>query len=322
MNQNHFNGAFARAFPTETHNRIARTGQQDALRRAHDPFGGVFDDDALSKIIHHHFENGHRVRVNSPGHHAHGSVGVITDDRSDSRLEVKLDSGHVIHCGEPDLTPEDFPEAGDSTVTRIAKSRVRIGDRVRLKDGRRGRVSRFANAGNPASTFDDPHTVHVDLENPRGAGVDVSLDDIELDDDDTMALPGAIRNSPESRPDPETDAQGQRDTEGARRHAENTGNSDRPTYPSTPSLADESRRHIAQERENRQSKIAARNPMAVEDDVLAKRTKGADFKVGDQVQDRWGHVGKITKITAAHAEIDYSSGVHGRCLIGYFEHAA
>ena len=41
----------------------------------------------FSKQIHHHFENGHRVTINSPGHHAHNHSGTVTNDRNDYSLK-------------------------------------------------------------------------------------------------------------------------------------------------------------------------------------------------------------------------------------------
>jgi hypothetical protein len=179
---------FSKAFPERTAANIERVRRQDAALIARDPFGG-----ALEKVIHHHFEDGDRVEVDAPNHRAHGHKGVIKDDRSDSHLMVLLDSGHTIYCHAGDLKPENFSEAGDEAVTRIAKSRA----------------------------------------------------------------------------------------------------------------AD------------------ARNPMAVEDDVLIKRTKGADFKVGDRVKDGAGWIGKITKINPAGlAEVAYENGMTATCAIGYLKAVA
>jgi hypothetical protein len=118
-------------------------------------------------------------------------------------MEVKLDSGHVIHASSMDLIPENFVAASSTESEKIAKSAVRIGDRIRLKDGRRGRVTRFTGK-TPDAPYDEPHMVHVAVDGDLlGVGVDVSLSDVLLDDDDVMLLPGSIRVATEARPTPD-----------------------------------------------------------------------------------------------------------------------
>jgi hypothetical protein len=115
-------------------------------------------------------------------------------------MEVKLDTGHTIHASEWDLIPEDFLTAPSTESEKVAKSQVRIGDRIRLEDGRRGRVTRFA-GNDPGSPYDEPHMVHVAVDGDLlGVGVDVSLSDVLLDDDDVMLFPGSIRVATEARP--------------------------------------------------------------------------------------------------------------------------
>lgn len=120
MNNNTFNGAFAKAFPERTAANIARVLRQEAALIARDPFGG----ETLEKRVHHFFSDGDRVRVNSPSHHTHNHTGVVKDAANDSRLEVKLDSGHTIHCIEADLVPENFAVSlpTDSASAKIAKA--------------------------------------------------------------------------------------------------------------------------------------------------------------------------------------------------------
>jgi hypothetical protein len=100
---------------------IERLEKHHALRRGRDPFGSDSEPDSLSKNVRHNFKAGDRVTVDSPGHHAHGHAGKIVDDRSDSRLEVKLDSGHTIHCAGSDLVPEDFPDPVETIANALKR---------------------------------------------------------------------------------------------------------------------------------------------------------------------------------------------------------
>jgi len=120
---------FSNAFPERVRLASEAIAKQEASLNALNPFGGALDDKSvgLSKMISHHFVIGDRVTVNSVRHHAHGHAGVITNDRNDNRLEVKLDSGHTIHCSEGDLMPEDFPDP----VTTIANV-LKRGENVTL----------------------------------------------------------------------------------------------------------------------------------------------------------------------------------------------
>ncbi len=116
---NDFNGSFATAFPIRAAANIRRVLLEEVARIGHNPFGGEF----LEKRIHHFFQPGERVRINAPGHHTHDQTGVLQDASNDNRLEVKLDSGHTIHCIEADLVPEAFAVSlpTDSASTKIAK---------------------------------------------------------------------------------------------------------------------------------------------------------------------------------------------------------
>jgi len=82
--------------------------------KRYDPLS--LDEPALSKRIHHDFEEGDRVTVHQPSHYHHGRAGVVTDARSDTRLCVKLDGpdSHEITCCEWDLIPEGMALADES----------------------------------------------------------------------------------------------------------------------------------------------------------------------------------------------------------------
>jgi preprotein translocase subunit YajC len=118
----------------------------DPLRQLN-PFGGldqegvetVLDTGArvfLSKKVHHSFADGDEVVVNQEGHHTHGQPGKIVDARSDSRLGVKLDTGHLIYCHESDLVPAYFAPVA-STVKILGRAldsgAVSVHDRVRIE---------------------------------------------------------------------------------------------------------------------------------------------------------------------------------------------
>ena len=118
MNNNTFNGAFAKAFPERTAANIERVRQQEAALVARDPFGG----EALEKRVHFHFSDGDEVRVNSAKHHTHNETGVIFDARSDNRLGVKLDGGSTVYCTESDLVPIDYDVA---SLTESASEKIR-----------------------------------------------------------------------------------------------------------------------------------------------------------------------------------------------------
>jgi hypothetical protein len=114
-----FNGNLAKAFPERVALVRENLAKHAAALRGLDPIP-IPEPDALSKLVRHVFEEGHRVRVHAPGHHAHGHVGVVKDARTD-RLEVKLDSGHTIHCRKSDLIPEDFSAARSAASAKISK---------------------------------------------------------------------------------------------------------------------------------------------------------------------------------------------------------
>jgi hypothetical protein len=173
----HFNGAFARAFPERVAANRERIERREAVAKAHDPFGGALDDiaeaeargqqavtralrnpmhpmpvdddpDGLSKNVHHSFKAGDRITVNSPGHHAHGHAGKIVDDRSDSQLEVKLDSGHTIHCAGSDLVPEDFPDPVETIANALKRGEtVTAGTRLQKTFESYPNIQKFVSNG-------------------------------------------------------------------------------------------------------------------------------------------------------------------------------
>lgn len=181
--------------------------------------------------------------------------------------------------------PAALRKGNGVTVGRLARH---------VPSGKIGRPTRFYTP--PGSTFSSPKEVWFVPEGASdGLGYAVLLADlVPADDGAEMSLDGRIRVSTEARPDPETNARGERETQSARDWARRTGN-----------------------------KAAWRNPMLVEDDnVLAKRS-GDSFKIGDLVKELvTGRKGKITRLDVTHADIDYGNGVTGICLLGHFVPAA
>jgi hypothetical protein len=118
MNDNTFNGAFAKAFPERVAANIERVALQKAALIARDPFGG----EALEKAVHHHFKDSDRVEIDASNHRSRGAKGVIKDDRNDSHLEILLDSGHTVFCTAEDIKPEDFPNAAAVASEKIRKA--------------------------------------------------------------------------------------------------------------------------------------------------------------------------------------------------------
>jgi hypothetical protein len=112
-----------------------------------DPFGGLGEEGIetvldtgvrvfLSKKVHHSFAEGDEVVVNQEGHHTHGQPGKIVDARSDSRLGVKLDTGHLIYCHESDLVPAYFAPVASSVKilgSALDSGAVSVHDRVRIE---------------------------------------------------------------------------------------------------------------------------------------------------------------------------------------------
>jgi hypothetical protein len=99
-----------KAFADQVHNRIARVDYQKRVLKSQDPFGGLglygFEK------VEHDFQDGHRVRINAPNHEAHGMTGEIEDANNSSRIRVKLDSGHTVHCRSDELMAEGSPGGG------------------------------------------------------------------------------------------------------------------------------------------------------------------------------------------------------------------
>jgi hypothetical protein len=130
---------------------------------------------------------------------------------------------------------------------------VVVGSRaLHVPSGKIGRPTRFYTP--LGSTFSSPKEVWFVPEGASdGLGYAVLLADlVPADDGAEMSLDGRMRVSTEARPDPETNARGERETQSARDWARRTGN-----------------------------KAAWSNPMLVQDDdVLAKRS-GDNFKIGD-----------------------------------------
>jgi hypothetical protein len=225
---------------------------------------------SLTKEVKHVFNDNDRVVVRAPGHFHHGAAGKITDSRSDTRLRVKLDSGHEVTASHEDLIPEALAPAAESV--KILKRALDSGvvsdrDRARIETClEKARTGDFAMSPFGELHSNDPFTqlrIYAEKYAPsalrKGDGVVVGSR--------ALHVPSGARG---------------------------TGN-----------------------------KAAWSNPMLVEDDdVLAKRS-GDSFKIGDFVKDRiTGKKGKITRIEATHADIDYGNGVTGICLRGYFEAAA
>ena len=265
----------------------------------------------LTKQVKHAFKDNDRVVVHAPGHFHHGTAGKIIDSRSDTRLRVKLDSGHEVTASHEDLIPEALAPAAESVKIlkrALDSGAVSVHDRVQIEiclekartgdfamspfgelhsndrftqlriyaekyapsalrksdgvvvgsralhvpSGKIGRPTRFYTP--LGSTFSSPKEVWFVPEGASdGLGYAVLLADlVPADDGAEMSLDGRMRVSTEARPDPETNARGERETQSARDWARRTGN-----------------------------KAAWSNPMLVQDDdVLAKRS-GDNFKIGD-----------------------------------------
>jgi len=120
----------------------------------------------LTKKVRHVFLDGHRVVVHAPGHYHHGIAGKVTDDRSDTRLRVKLDSGHEIHASAEDLIPEELAPAGESVKTlqrAIDSGKVSAHDEALIKIA----LNKIATSSYPVDPFgetrhDSPfHTLRI-----------------------------------------------------------------------------------------------------------------------------------------------------------------
>lgn len=114
----------SKAFPERTARNIARVaGERARTSLLHDPFG------LATKSVHVHFNDGDRVRVNSPEHYLHACGGVIENAHSDNGIHVKLDNGYLIRVPEWELVPEEFSvangggsHADPAPVSRVHKS--------------------------------------------------------------------------------------------------------------------------------------------------------------------------------------------------------